>query len=216
MNCLIELHYLPSIAWFTATQSFDTIILEKHENFIKQSYRNRCRIITSQGVQELSVPLTGKSARINHSDGHRKTLITDIKIDYTQKWLNNHWRAIVSAYNKSPFFEYYSDSLHDTLYKEHKFLYDLNLELLTICRGWLKLPNAITETMAYEKVPQTGTTDLRNLVNAKNPAGYEKSLQPIKYTQVFGHTFAENVSVIDLIFCEGPNARQVLSRPRTE
>jgi hypothetical protein len=176
LNCLIELHYLPSIAWFAATQSFDTIVLERHEHFIKQSYRSRCRILTSQGVQDLTV----------------------------------------SAYNNAPFFEYYSDALHDSLYKEHTFLYDLNLELLTICRGWLKLPNAITETMAYEKIPQDGTANLRNLVNAKKPAGYEKYFQPIKYTQVFGHTFAENMSIIDLIFCEGPNARQVISRPRTE
>lgn len=207
MNCLIELHYLPSIAWFTATQAFDNIVLEKHEHFVKQSYRNRCRILTANGIQELSIPLTEKSGR---------TLITDIKIDHSQKWLNNHWRSIVSAYNKSPFFEYYSDALQNTLYKEHKFLFDLNLELLTICRGWLKLSNTLAETMAYEKIPQAGTTDLRNLVNAKKSTGYEKFFQPIKYTQVFGHTFAENLSVIDLIFCEGPNARQLLSRPRTE
>jgi len=208
LNCLIELHYLPSIAWFAATQSFDSIILEKHEHFSKQSYRSRCHILTSQGVQELIIPLTGK---------HGKTLITDIKIDYSQKWLNNHWRSIVSAYNNAPFFEYYSDALHDTLYKEHKFLYDFNRELLTICRGWLKLTNSVTETMAYEKIPPTGTADLRNLVNAKKPVDCEKFFKPIPYTQVFGHTFAANMSVIDLIFCEGPNARQVItSRLRTE
>lgn len=208
MNALIELHYLPSIAWFAATQSFDTIILEKHEHFIKQSYRSRCKIVTSQGVQELTVPLTGK---------HGKTVITDIKIDYTQKWLNNHWRSIVSAYNNAPFFEYYSDALHNTLYKEHKFLYDLNLELLTICRGWLKLTTTVTETLAYEKILPTETTDLRNLVNAKKPADCEKFFHPMPYPQVFGSTFAANMSIIDLIFCEGPNARQVItSRPQTE
>lgn len=202
MNGLIELHYLPSIAWFVATQPFDTIMLEKHEHFVKQSYRNRCKILTAQGVQELTVPLTGK---------HGKTVITDIKIDYSQKWLNNHWRAIVSAYNNAPFFEYYSDALHDTLYKEHKFLFDLNLELLTICRKWLNLTNTVTETMAYEKIPAPGTADLRNAVNAKKPADCEKFFQPVPYTQVFGQTFAVNMSVIDLIFCEGPNARQAIT-----
>lgn len=217
MNCLIELHYLPSIAWFAVTQPFETIVLEKHEHFIKQSYRSRCRILTSQGVQELTIPLTAKSARMNRSDGHGKTVITDIKIDYSQKWLNNHWRSIASAYNNAPFFEYYSDAFHNALYKEHKFLYDLNLELLTICRGFLKLSNGITETMAYEKTPPTGTIDLRNLVNAKKQAGYEKYFDPVPYQQVFGHTFAANMSIIDLIFCEGPNARQVItSRPGTE
>lgn len=204
MTCLIELHYLPSVAWFAATHRFDGIVLERHEHFVKQSYRSRCRIVTAQGVHELTVPLTGKS-------GEGKTSITDVKIDHSQKWLNNHWRTIVSAYNNAPFFEYYADSLHSTLFKKHTFLYDLNLELLTICRGWLKLQNQVTETMAYEKTPAQGTTDLRNIVNAKKPASCEKYFQSQPYTQVFGHTFAENMSVIDLIFCEGPNARQVIT-----
>lgn len=208
MNCLIELHYLPSIAWFAATHRFDGIVLEKHEHFVKQSYRNRCRIVTAQGVRELSVPLTEK---------HGNTLITDIKIDHTQKWLNNHWRTIESAYNNAPFFEYYADALHNTLFKKQTFLYDLNLELLTICRGWLKLQTPVTETMAYEKNPATAVADLRNLVNAKKPDDCEKYFRPTPYTQVFGHTFAENMSIIDLIFCEGPNARQVItSSARTE
>jgi hypothetical protein len=208
LNCLIELHYLPSIAWFTAIRSFDQVIVEKHEHFIKQSYRSRCHVLTSQGVLELTVPLTGR---------HSKTVITDIKIDYSQKWLNHHWRTIVSAYNNAPFFEHYADDLHALLFKQHKFLYDLNLEFLTICRGWLKLENVLEETLAYEKVPDPETTDLRNLVNAKKPEGYEKIFKPIPYTQVFGHTFAENLSIIDLIFCEGPNAGQVItSSARTE
>lgn len=208
MNCLIELHYLPSIAWFAATHSFDTIVLEKHEHFVKQSYRSRCRILTSQGVQELTIPLTGKNG---------KTVITDIKIDYSQKWLNNHWRSIVSAYNNAPFFEHYSDALHNSLYNEHKFLYDLNHELLTICRGWLKLSNTLTETMSYEKILPDGTADLRNLVNAKKPVGYEKYFQSVPYRQVFGHTFAANMSILDLIFCQGPTARQAItSRLRAE
>jgi hypothetical protein len=202
LNCLIELHYLPSIAWFAATQRFEGIVLEKHEHFIKQSCRNRCRIVTAQGVRELSVPLTGK---------HGNTLINDIKIDHTQKWLNNHWRTIVSAYNNAPFFEYYADGLHDALHKKHTFLYDLNLELLTICRGWLKLQHPVTETMAYEKNLVAAQTDLRNVVNAKKPAACEKFFQSVAYAQVFGSTFAENMSIVDLIFCEGPNARQVIT-----
>lgn len=140
-------------------------------------------------------------------------MIRDIQIDYSQKWLNNHWRSIVSAYNNAPFFEYYADALHNTLYKEYKFLYDLNYELLTICRGWLKLQHPVTETMAYEKIPAAGTTDLRNIVNAKKPAACEKYFRPRPYTQVFGQSFAPNMSVIDLIFCEGPNARQVITSP---
>ncbi|HEU5289727.1 MAG TPA: WbqC family protein, partial [Cyclobacteriaceae bacterium] len=129
MAILIDLHYLPSIPYFTVLSSAEKIIIEKNEHFEKQSYRNRCHILTSQGVERLIVPLTSRSGKV---------LITEVRLDYSQKWLNNHWRAIESAYRSSPFFEYYADDLHTILFKKNVFLYDLNFELLTICLKWLK------------------------------------------------------------------------------
>ena len=202
MNCLIELHYLPSIAYFAALQGAEKIILEKKEHFEKQSFRNRCHILTAQGLERLVIPLTSKSGKV---------LINEVRIDYTQKWLNNHWRTIESAYRGSPFFEYYADDLNKVLFKQHIFLYDLNVELLTICLKWLKWNVTIQESMSYEKIPAEGIIDMRNVIHAKRPEQYARYFQPASYPQVFGNKFAEGLSVIDLVFCEGPNSPKVVA-----
>ncbi len=211
MKAIIELHYLPSIAYFSSLCSVEKIIIEKHEHFVKQSYRNRCHILTVQGVERLVIPLTSKSARMNRSDRHGKVLITDVRIDCTQKWLNNHWRTIESAYRNAPFFEFYADDLHKILFRQHTFLYDLNFELLTICLKWLKLDVTLQESMAYEKIPADGVLDMRNVIHAKKPEQYAIYFQPIAYPQVFGNTFAEGLSLVDLVFCEGPESRKVVA-----
>jgi len=200
VTALIELHYLPCIHYFSAISKAGVLVLERHENFVKQTYRNRCQIVTAQGRQNLIVPVTMK---------HGKVLITDVRIDYTQKWLNNHWRTIQSAYGKAPFFEYYRDELHDTLMKKTMFLYDLNFELLSMCLKWLKRKVIVQESMAYEK-QVNGLNDLRSVVNAKNIADSQIFFQPVRYNQVFGNAFADNVSIVDLIFCEGPEAARIV------
>ncbi len=210
MKTLIELQYLPSIAYFSVLRSSENIIVEKFEHFIKQSYRNRCHILTAQGIQRLIVPITSKSARMNRKDAYGKVLITDVRIDYSQKWLNNHWRAIESAYRNAPFFEFYADDLRLTLFRQHTFLYDLNFELLTICLRWLKLDIPIQETMAYEKIPSGSVIDVRNVIQAKKTEQLASFFQPVTYAQVFGNTFVEGLSLIDLVFCEGPNAYNVV------
>lgn len=197
MNCLIELHYLPNLQYFHTLAKHECVVLEKHEYFIKQSYRSRCIINTAQGPQTLTIPLTDK---------HGKTLIRDVRIDYSQKWLNNHWRTIQSAYANAPFYEYYSDSLHSILFEQHPFLFDLNRELLTMCLKWLKLDIRIEESLAYEKTPAPEFIDYRNAVSAKK-TGLQQLSPPIRpYTQVFGNAFVNNLSLIDLVFCTGPKA----------
>lgn len=200
-SCLIELHYLPSIQYFSELKSVHTLVIEKHEYFVKQSYRNRCRITTSQGLLSLSVPLLAP---------HGKTRITDVRIDYSQKWLNNHWRAIQSAYAKAPFFEFYADSFHKILFKSHPFLFDLNRELLTMCLKHIKLDIAIEESLSYEQTIKSEIKDLRNVILAKNQALTKKANTIKPYMQVFGNEFVPNLSLIDLIFCTGPKALSYL------
>src|SRR5688572_27151690 len=100
VQILIEAHYLPSLAYFSALSSAQEMIVEKFEQYEKQTFRNRAKINTVNGLVTLTVPVTAK---------HGKPLIADIRIDHAQKWLNNHWRTIQSAYGKAPFFEYYAD-----------------------------------------------------------------------------------------------------------
>jgi hypothetical protein len=197
LNCLIELHYLPSIHYISEISKHKTICIEKHEHYVKQTYRSRCHLKSSQGVETLIVPVT---TPLN------KTTITDVRVDYSQKWLNNHWRTIQSAYGKAPFYEFYADALNKILFKQHTFLYDLNLELLTMCLKWLKLDIRLQESLAYEKNVSAGTTDLRNVIRAKKHNSPNNSFQARAYTQVFGNTFANNLSTVDLVFCIGPQA----------
>lgn len=200
-NALIEIHYLPSISYFAALQNFDTILLEKHENYVKQSFRNRCFINTSQGSEMLTIPLLAK---------HRKTSTSTIRIDYGQKWLNNHCRTFQSAYGRAPFFEYYWEDLHQVLTKKNDFLYDLNYNILSLCLKWLKLKIKLKETIQYEQHPGLGVIDLRNAINSKNYVGSNKYYNPVPYNQVFGNKFVANLSIIDLIFCVGPEAGKII------
>lgn len=201
MNLLIDLHYLPSLEYFCVLQQFNHIELERCENYVKQSYRNRCYLKTSQGIEMLIVPLTAK---------HGKTLIKDVRIDYSQKWQNNHWRTIETAYRKAPYFEYYSDDLKTILYHHHNFLLDLNLELLSFCLKCLRLSPSLSVSVSYEKIPPSHVFDLRSLINPKKPSLDRNFYKSVPYYQVFGSGFAENLSLIDLLFCEGPRATPLL------
>lgn len=204
---LIDLHYLPSLEYFCALQRFDAIALEKHEHYVKQSYRNRCYISTAQGVEMLVVPLTSK---------HGKVLIKDIRIDHSKKWQNNHWRTIESAYRKAPYFEFYSDDLRTILYHNHDFLFDLNLELLSFCLKSIRFNPSLSVSVSYEKEPASPVFDLRSQIIPKKPASGRDFYKPVSYHQVFGSGFAENLSLIDLLFCEGPRATSLLLASRKE
>lgn len=207
MKLLIDLHYLPSLEYFCVLQQFDNIELEICEHYVKQSYRNRCYINTAQGVDMLIVPLTAK---------HGKIHMKDIRIDYSKKWQNNHWRTIESAYRKAPYFEYYSDDLRTILYRKPDFLIDMNLDLLSFCLKSIRFNPALTSSAGYEKVTQSHLIDLRSQIKPKKPASDSSFYKPVSYYQVFGSEFAQNLSLIDLLFCEGPGATSLLLASRKE
>jgi hypothetical protein len=203
---LIELHYLPCIDYFAAITNDAEIFVERHENYIKQSYRNRCHVLTANGMGSLVVPVIHRSG---------KTAITELQIDHSQKWFNIHWRTIQSAYGNAPFYEYYRDDLHKILSTKHEFLYDLNLNLLTLCLSWLKHPGKVKETLAYEKNPDGSVHDLRSLIHPKK-AGLQTFHSHSAYHQVFGNMFVPNLSLIDVVFCLGPDARHYLEKGKSE
>jgi len=201
LNLLIDLHYLPSLEYFSTLLQFDHIELEKFEYYEKQSYRNRCYINTAHGVDKLIVPLTAK---------HGKTIIKDVRIDNSQKWQNNHWRTIETAYRKAPYYEHYFDDLKNILYRHHNFLFDLNLELLSFCLKCIRFAPSLSVSVTYEKVPPPCVFDLRSKIIPKKPSIDRNFYKSVPYYQVFGKGFAENLSVIDLLFCEGPKATSLL------
>jgi len=204
---LIEPHYLPCLEYFCALLPFDKLVLEKHEHYVKQGFRNRCHINTAQGPIRLVVPLTAK---------HHHAPFKDIRIDYRGKWQNNHWRSIQSAYAKAPFFEHYATELRTVLYRDFDFIFDLNLAVLSFCLNSLGLRKELSETKDYEREVDLQICDLRSQITSKKPYSSRAIYQPQPYHQVFGNAFASNLSLIDLLFCEGPMALSTLKASRRE
>lgn len=153
----------------------------------------------------LIIPLTQK---------HGKALIGDVLIDYSQKWQNNHWRTIESAYRKAPFFEHYSDDLNKILYQKFDSLFDLNTALLSFCLKSLRIDAHLSASVAYDIPAPVTFFDARSLISAKKTYLERGIYQSASYYQVFGNRFVENLSVIDLLFCEGPGATSILLSSR--
>ena len=198
---VIELQYFPNAAYFSLFLEPEDLQLEQHEYFVKQTYRNRCKILTANGIDILSVPVL---------EGNSKTLIRDIRIDYSQKWVNRHWRAIQSAYGKAPFFEFYADEFRTILERKPKFLFELNLLVLTVCLKYIQNDEDLSYTLSYEKKLNNPLDDFRSVIHPKK--SYESHIHytPIAYSQVFGSKFVKDLSILDILFCEGPGAYQII------
>ncbi len=199
-SIIIELHYLPCIEYFGYLSKYKTVFIEKHEHYVKQSYRNRCSIRGANKIEDLIVPVKHKG----------KQLITDIEIDYHQKWLGTHTRAIMSAYGKAPFYEYFNEEFLNILRKRHKWLFDLNLELLTICLKLLRMEFEIKFTDDFDKLPKNDQIDVRGLIHPKRKDYEQTNYISFEYSQVFGNNFVGNLSVIDLLFCTGSQSLDIV------
>ena len=198
----VEPHYLPTLEFFCAVRHFDAIRLEVNEHFVKQSYRNRSTVLTAQGTQTLSIPLTAK---------HGKVPLRDVRIDYTQKWQANHWRTLESAYRNAPYFEHYAPDLEPLVMSRPVFLIELLVPLLSFCLKSVRWNKKLELTSAYE-VHLTDEVDLRNRILAKKTFEVRPFYRPGTYYQVFGNTFVPNLSVLDLLFCTGPESGAILMR----
>lgn len=200
MALRIELHYLPNIEYMgLLLKAGQPVLLEAHENYVKQTYRNRCLILTANKLESLTVPV--------HNTG--KPTSKDIRIDYSLAWPNTHWRTVASAYGKSPFFEFYADSLQPIFYAQHATLWELNKAMLQWALRCLNAKVDLQETDDFEPI-SSGSDDLRNHVHPRHESRY---YTPISYGQVFNPTrqaFCPNLSVLDLIFCVGgKQAKQI-------
>ncbi|MBX2842255.1 MAG: WbqC family protein [Flammeovirgaceae bacterium] len=196
---LIDLQHLPCISYFSVLKKHKIIYLESEESYIKQSYRNRCYILTSNKIDRLSVPVKYKNGL--------KT--REVEIDYVQKWQNRHWRAIKSAYAKTPFFEFYGDYFEKIIYTNYKFLYDLNMDLLTLCLKILNIKIDIRHTDTYYHEVPENIADFRSIIHPKKESGI-KNVQ--FYNQIFGSGFTKNLSIIDLLFNEGQNSSVIIDQ----
>ncbi|MBO0939975.1 WbqC family protein [Fibrella sp. HMF5335] len=168
--------------------------IEAHENYQKQSYRNRCYVLTANGVDTLTVPVR---------EGTRKPPIREVQIDYAQHWIDRHLRCLQAAYAKSPYFEYVMPEIEAILTRRYPLLFDLNWTLLTFCRTWLRLKTPVNLTECYVKGPQPGLFDARSKVLPAQRAEMALFGPPKPYQQNFGPEFVPNLSILDLLFAGG-------------
>lgn len=199
-KALIELHYFPCIAWFAQLLRFDTVEIETQESFVKQSYRNRCYIQTANQVTALSVPVKGSS----------KQPIDEIEIDYSQRWTDIHWRTIQSGYGNAPYFEFFENDIRNIFGAKPSRLLDLNNLVLTNCLKLLNIKINIEYSQTFEKQTECGIIDLRNSIRPNKTLPDLLEFRPKEYYQVFGADFVDNLSILDLLFCEGPQAKSLL------
>lgn len=192
--------YFPSIEYLQACFQFEEIQIEHHEYYQKQTLRNRCFILSPNGVQCLTVP-------VQHT-GRKKILIKDVKISYDEHWQRQHWRSLETAYNRSAFFEFYKDELENILMKKNKFLVDLNEKLLLWMMQKLKYHLSINHTNSFieENLFQYLSDKKNNLVSDSKR---ELKSYPQVFTSKFG--FVPNLSAIDLLFNMGTVAAKFIS-----
>jgi len=198
--------YMGPLQYFTKFILYPKVYIEQHETYLKQSYRNRCYIYGTNGKMTLIIPVK-KVNRIN-------TKTKDILIDYDTNWRRIHWNSIVSAYRSSPFFEFYEDDLRNLYSDKEKTLLEFNQKILLLLIGFLDIETKINLTDSFQKKYEN-EMDLRECINPKKRlAGKDSRFVSYKYNQVFieKHGFIPNLSVIDLLFNEGPNAPEILKK----
>ncbi len=197
---VLPLLNMPNIEFFHFIKSNpEMALLEKFENFPKQTLRNRAQIYSPNGLLDLSIPVN-KGSRLH-------TLYKDITISYDFNWQRIHWQTLETCYRSSAYFEFYEDDFAPFYEKKTKFLFDFNTEILQLLIKKLKLNTAIQFTEEYTASSEF-QQDFRSHFSPKNTAKFAAK----KYYQVFEdrHGFIPNLSVIDLLFNHGPQANTYL------
>lgn len=204
-NIFLSTSYFGSLQYFSKFLLDAEIYIEQHENYLKQSYRNRCEILSANGKLALTIPI--------HRCSGDKILIRDVRINYDDCWQQKHWRAIKSAYNSSPFLEYYEDDFIEFFETRETFLFDLNMKITHRILEVLEIQKSIRLTENYQNLTDDYEFDYRQNISPKPLFAKSDNLfSPKKYYQVFAEKngFVANLSIMDLIFNEGPNAKDVL------
>jgi len=191
--------YFSPISQYKAILNSETLIFEIEDNFQKQTYRNRCYIYGANGKLLLNIP-------VSHPKSVKKTKSKDILVE-NSNWQKQHYKSLEAAYNHSPFFEFYKDDLQKIFSKKYTYLLDVNLDSYTFIMDALELPKEYTLSKTYE---ETKLNDFRNLADSKKKV----EISSLPYIQMFDQKFGflKNLSILDLLFMEGPNSITYLEK----
>ena len=209
-TALLSSAYFGPVQWYQKLHRYDRCLIEQHDNFVKQTYRNRCIIPTTNGIQALSIP-------VSCSQGSQlsKTPIRDVRISDHGNWRHIHWNALCSAYGESPFFDYYQDDFRPFFERKWTFLFDFNMEIILKMVELLDIQPKISLTtaflsdasMAENATENSLVDDFRDIIRPKHP-GLDSDFMARPYYQVYQqkHGFQPNMSILDLLFNEGNEA----------
>ena len=195
-NILLPTAYFPNISYFAYFFHCETAWIEQMETFRKQTYRNRCEILTVSGKASLVVPVIKPQG--NH------TMTKDIEICYRESWQKQHWKSIQTAYRSSPYFTYYTDIIQPLFETRETLLFIHNHKVLLTIADLIGMDFSVNFTKDYEKQP-AGILDLRMEISPKK---HRPLISFPEYPQVFSHIsgFMANLSILDLLFNLGPEA----------
>jgi hypothetical protein len=195
---LLSTAYFPPVHYMALIARSDHILIEKEENYLKQTFRNRCYILSANGPLALTVPVIQGS--------FHKTALKDIRIDYSKRWQQMHVRGITSSYRSSAYWLFYYDLIEKPIFRNHKFLIDLNMDILEILLKITGLTPGVSFTTSYEPAGML-TNDFRYEIAPKNKIG-SIVFNLKEYYQLFKNTsgFVPGLSTLDLLFNLGPDS----------
>ena len=195
-GAVLPMFYLPPVEYFAQLTKYNPdFVIEKQEHFPKQTYRNRANIYSPDGMLTLVVPVV-KGSKVH-------TPVKDVKISYDFRWQRLHWMSLQGCYRRSAYFEYYEDEFAPFYEKKEMFLFDYNDQLLHLILKLLKIKATVNYTETYES-EYSELADYRHSINSKKESDFKQK----PYFQVFEerHGFMKNLSIVDLLFNQGPQS----------
>lgn len=194
-TAILQTTYFGPVQWYQKLKRYNHCLIEQHDSYQKQTYRNRCVIATANGLQALTVPVEVSG---------EKQEVRDVRISDHNQWRRIHWNALQSAYSESPFFEYYADDIRPFFEKKYDYLIDFNEAIRQTVCGLIDIHPEVEYTTEYVR---QHPNDYRDIIHAKHPQP-DSDFEPRPYWQVFSHKhgFLPNLSILDLLFCMGPES----------
>lgn len=196
-TALLQTTYFGPVQWYQKLNRYDHCVIEQHDTYQKQTYKNRCVIATANGLQALTVPVEVSSNREE---------VKDVRISDHNNWRKVHWHALQSAYSESPFFDYYVDDIRPFFEKKYAFLIDFNEAIRQKICELVDIHPSVEYSLKF-RVESLELRDFREVIHAKHPQE-DAEFEARPYWQVFQHRygFQPNLSILDLLFCMGPES----------